>query len=119
MASQQDLKELWLSAPEGRLCAREQAKAWGLREAWLAEKKSAYGMSTFIAGRVCKNVNGKPCPQKHPTSQSIGEFFAKVDEDEDWFPGKQSDSARGPKRLLSGVRGTGLSPTSNASCAKL
>ena len=33
------LCDLWLSAPEGKLCAREQAKAWAFREAWRAEGK--------------------------------------------------------------------------------
>ena len=34
----------WLEAPDGSLCAREQAKAFALREMWLAEGKSTYGM---------------------------------------------------------------------------
>ena len=62
IATQQELKELWLSAPEGMLCAREKAKAWGFLEAWLDEEKSTYGMSAFIAGKVFKHVDGRPCP---------------------------------------------------------
>ena len=43
------LSDLWLVAPEGKLCAREQAKAWALREAWRAEGKGAYGLLSFVA----------------------------------------------------------------------
>lgn len=39
MASQEDLASLWLEAPEGKLCGREQAKAWALREVWRADEK--------------------------------------------------------------------------------
>ena len=51
---------MWVQAPEGKLCGREQAKAWALREIWLAEGKSPYGMYPFIAGKVVKMKNGKP-----------------------------------------------------------
>ena len=34
MATQASLKELWLASKGGGLPAREQMKAWALREAW-------------------------------------------------------------------------------------
>ena len=74
------LRAAWLAGPEGRLCGREQAKAWALREMWLAEKKPAYGMLAFIAARVRKTVRGKP-GREAPTPEAIAEFFSKVDKD--------------------------------------
>ena len=59
------MSDLWLVAPEGKLCAREQAKAWALREAWRAEGKGAYGLLSVVAARVKTTRNGKPagaCP---------------------------------------------------------
>ena len=34
MPDQTSLKELWLAGKDGGLSAREQLKAWALREAW-------------------------------------------------------------------------------------
>ena len=61
MTSQEDLAALWLNAPEDRLCGREQAKAWALREVWRADGKGKHGMLTFIAS---KDLLGK-LMQKH------------------------------------------------------
>ena len=96
------LESLWLQAPEGNLCGREQAKAWALREVWRAEGKSDYGMFSFIASKLMKNKDGKPSAKDQPTSQSVKEFFLKIDSDPEWFPGKHSDTKRGPKRVLTG-----------------
>ena len=94
---------MWLEAPEGNLCGREQAKAWALREVWREEGNSAYGMLPFIAKRVRKTKNGKP-KGGHPTEAALVQFFAKVDADQDWMPGKQSETPRGPKRVLEGCK---------------
>ena len=83
------------------MCAREQAKAWALREAWLAEGKGKYGMFALIAQRVRRTSGGMPTGS-HPTSESIAEFFGKIDGDAEWYPGKQKDTPRGPKRVLAG-----------------
>ena len=58
MPSQEELRDFWLHAPEGKLCGREQAKAWALREVWLAEEKPLYGMYPFIASKLKKNLQG-------------------------------------------------------------
>ena len=108
MSDQDQLRDLWLSAPEGRLCAREQAKAWALRETWHDKNESTYGLYAFVASKVCKNMNGKPSPKEHPTGDSMREFFAKVDDDDEWFPGKHSDAPRGPKRILCGAKVTAI-----------
>ena len=40
MAEQNAVKRLWLEGVEGRLCGREQAKAWALREVWIDDGKT-------------------------------------------------------------------------------
>ena len=87
---------------EGRLCGREQAKAWALREVWIDHGKDPYGMYTFVARRVRKTQGGK-AKGDHPTNTSIKEFFEKIDCDPDWFPGKHNGEKPGPKRVLTGA----------------
>ena len=43
MALQDALRRSWLEGVEGRLCGREQAKAWALREVWIDHGKDPYG----------------------------------------------------------------------------
>ena len=93
MASQDDMRALWLQAPEGKLCGREQAKAWALREVWRADRRSDYGMHLFVASKVQKMKKGKPNGGP-PNRASISEFFAKIDNDPEWFPGKASEASR-------------------------
>ena len=52
MAAQEALKSFWLQAPDGRLCAREQAKAWALREVWRAEGNGDHGLYSWVASKV-------------------------------------------------------------------
>ena len=68
-----------------------------------AEKESTYGFHAFVACKVCKNANGQPASGQHPTNDAMRQFFATVDEDPEWFPGKHSDAPRGPKRVLCGA----------------
>ena len=75
MASQATLRELWLQGPEERLCGREQAKAWALREVWVAEGKGAYGLCTLVASKVRKTKNGKPTGP--PPTQHVGSVLGK------------------------------------------
>jgi len=106
-----DLRELWLGGQDNRLCAREQAKAWALREVWLEEnkkkEKGTYGLNEYVAARVRKNRGGKPAGE-HPSGSSMKEFFEKVDKDEEWFPGKHSGAKRGPDRVLKGPKKNGI-----------
>ena len=64
-----------------------------LRELWREDGQPEHGMYSFIATKVVKNSDGKP-RGGHPVSQSISDFFSKVDNDEDWFPGMHSDTHR-------------------------
>ena len=107
MSQQSSLRTAWLEAADGRLCVREQAKAWALREVWQDEGKPAYGMFTWIASRVKTTLNGKPVGPS-PDRTSIREFFDKIDADGDWFPGKISGVKRGPKRILRGAKVTAI-----------
>ena len=81
--SKQDLlRSAWLDAKVGSLSGREQAKAWVLREVWRDEGKQDHGMLTYIVGKVKKKKGGSPSP-----SADL-QFFAKIDADDSWFPGK-------------------------------
>ena len=87
------LKEHWLGGQDNRLCAREQAKAWALRELWLEQKESTYGLNEYVASKLRKNKDGLP-KGPAPTGAALKEFFEKIDKDEDWFPGKHNGAKR-------------------------
>ena len=94
---QETLRKLWRDAPEGRLCAWEVAKAIGLREA----NKEIHGGAPnlpWIAERLTKVGGGSP------STPSLHELFAKMDADEEWFPGKHSGAKRGPKPVFNGQK---------------
>ena len=74
MAAQEALQKLWLEGWDDRLCGREQAKAWALREVWKESHDSTYGLNAFVAQRVRKTKNGKP-KGDHPTAEAISELF--------------------------------------------
>ena len=94
------LEKAWTEAPEGRLPAWEQAKAWALREVWRQEKESEYGMLPYICSKVKKSVtDGASLAQ--PSPGSMCEFFTKVDADPDWFPGKTTQQKFGPNPVMS------------------
>ena len=52
MSDQASLKKIWLDGNHGYLSAREQLKAWALREAWREYNEGVYGMNTWIAERL-------------------------------------------------------------------
>ena len=52
------------------------------------EKK--YGQASWIAERVY--VQGHP--KKHPSREAISQLLNRMEEDEDWFPGKVCGSGR-------------------------
>ena len=107
MATQEALRASWLEGTEERLCGREQAKAWALREVWREEGKPLYGMLAFVAARVRKGMGGE-AKGAHLTHATLQQFFVKVDGDLDWFLGKHNASRRGPKRILSGAKRTAI-----------
>ena len=93
-AQQELLRKAWLQGKDGSLPAREQAKAWALREVWRQDQKPEYGMNTFIATKVTKQGGGAPSPQ------AIIKLFMRIDADEDWFPGKANYENIGAPRVI-------------------
>ena len=98
MASQDAMQKFWLHGKAGGLSAREQLKAWALREAWMDAKTGKFGVNTWIAERLTKIGGGRP------TSAAVSQLLAKIDNDEDWYPGKQYGEKRGRKRVLRGPK---------------
>ena len=94
--AQEALREAWLGAQSGQLSALSQANAWAMRVVWRDDHPTEYGMLVYISETLQKAGGGKPTPQ------ALGQFFAKVGQDESWFPGKLYGHARGRKRALSG-----------------
>ena len=91
------LQEAWTAAPDGRLPAWEQAKAWALREVWRSEKPSEWGMLNYIASKVVKaGEHGG-----NPSHGALSEFFSKLDADPEWYPGKSTQERFGPPPVMS------------------
>ena len=93
---QTSLKQLWTTGRKGDLCAKEQLKAVCYRDVMRDLKVADYGMTSTIA-RKLRQIDGG-----HPTSQALGQFFVRVDNDQEWFPGKSYQTRFGPQRVLSG-----------------
>ena len=56
---------------------------------------------SWIAGKLRKtDSTGKAYSDDPPSHGSLTEFFAKVDADPDWFPGKHNGQKRGPQPLM-------------------
>ncbi len=68
--------------------------ALAYREASKELSKSGKPNVAWVATKVAR-VDGE-----HPGTSALHEFFAKVDDDPDWFPGKHCGTKRGPKPLL-------------------
>ena len=81
---QELLRQAWAQGRTGYLSALSEAKAWALREVWRSEGKGERGLMTFVAQRVTKIGGG------NPQQPAISKFFAKVDNDPDWFPPSES-----------------------------
>ena len=81
MVAASALRTMWCEGKKGRMCPKEQAKAWALREAWRELRgESTYGMCKWIAARVFKVGN----PPKHPSVAAVQQFLDKVIEDPEW-----------------------------------
>ena len=95
---QELLQEAWLGGKKGCLGALAEARAWALREVWQEEGKPDYGLLDFVASRVEK-VGGE-----NPSPSAISQFFDKIDEDKEWFPGKRAQVQYGPQPAIIGVK---------------
>ena len=90
--AQEQLRDAWLHAQHGRLCAWAQAKALALRE--VSRELHGRTQLAWIAARVEKAGGG------HPSLGALHKFFKVVDADDEWFPGKQRGARRGAKPLM-------------------
>jgi len=88
------LKKAWCGGRKGHLSALSEARAWALREVWQDDGKTDYGMCTYIAGKVKKIGGG------NPTRSAMRQFFEKLDEDPDWYPGKNLQETFGPPSVI-------------------
>ena len=59
--------------------------------------KGDHGMKAFIASKVKKQGGG------NPTSEAVRQFFAKIDGDKDWFPGKANYENQGAPSVMTGT----------------
>ena len=91
------LKDLWTAGKEGSLSPLEQCKAWALREVYKENGTPEKKLYTKVAQKLVKIG-----PQGgQPTSRAVLKLFAKIDSDDDWYPGKVEEG-RGRKPALSG-----------------
>ena len=66
---------------------------------WVARQaRLAFGMNMWIAERLTKMGGGRP------TSAAVKELLGKIDNNEDWYPGKQHGEKYGCKRVLRGAK---------------
>ena len=94
------LEEIWNSAQDGRLNAQEQLKAWALRK--VLETRGDPVKHAAIARQL---MTGSTSAKKRapPTGQAVGQLFAKMDADGNWYPGKSYQTKFGPDAALNGA----------------
>ena len=93
-ARQEALRAAWLGGTQGHLSAMSEARAWALREVYLEMGKPKWGLNTFVASRITKVGGGAP------GVSAVAKFFARVDADGDWYPGRSSRTEYGPKNIV-------------------
>ena len=90
------LKDLWKDGKEGCLSPLEQCRAWALREVYREEEVPEKKLYTKVASKLTKIGGGQPTPR------AVLKWFAKVGNDDDWYPGKVVEG-RGRKQVLTGL----------------
>ena len=100
---QELLKQIWCGGTPGTMSPQQEARAWGLREAWQEEHgDKTYGMNSWIASKVWK-IKEKKKRQEHPTPEALRQLFEKIDNDPEWFPGKCDRVQYGPAPAITGT----------------
>ena len=101
------LRDKWKGGRLGTLCAMEQAKVWALREV-MKDTEEGVNYET-IASKVVK-IGPKGEKGGHPNRNAIRLLLEKIDEDDEWYPGKRPEADYGrpanltpAKRKASGV----------------
>ena len=89
------LEDLWLGGKEGCLNPLQQCRAWALREVYREMETPEKKLYQKVASKLTKLGGGAP------TSRAVLKLFAKIDEDEEWYPGKVEEG-RGRKPALDG-----------------
>ena len=92
------LKDLWTTAKDGNLSPLEQSRAWALREVYREMGTPEKKLYTMVAAKLKKAGPGN----KASTPRAVLKMFKKIDEDEEWYPGKVAEG-RGRKPALSGL----------------
>ena len=90
------LRDAWLSGRADRLGAKGEALAWALRKAWYAQGNGEYGLLKFVHDNISKPDGTQP----HTDTLQL--LFKRIDADEEWYPGKISDTGGRP-RAMSGT----------------
>ena len=73
----------------------QQCRAWALREVYREMETPEKKLYQKVASKLTKLGGGAP------TSRAVLKLFAKIDEDEEWYPGKVEEG-RGRKPALDG-----------------
>ena len=101
------LQDLWLAGKDGCLSPLEQCRAWALREAHREMEIPEKKLYVKVANKLTKIGGGQP------TSRALLQLFEKVDEDEDWYPGRVEEG-RGRKPALSGAARSAIKRSAEA-----
>ena len=88
------LEELWLGGREGTLSPLESLKAFAFYTIYVEQGVSEKKVFAKVAEKVTKLGGGQP------GSDAIRKFIEKVQEDPNWYPGKQYGATAGRKRAL-------------------
>ena len=110
---QEHLQKAWQEGKAGSLSPSAQAKAWAYREVWREEGKSLHGLNEHVAARVYK-VKQPGQRAKHPSGVAIAQLYNRIDEDPDWFPGKNAAQNGGRKRALSAQQANAIATSAMA-----
>ena len=88
------LRDAWLNGRADRLGARGEAFAWALRKAWYAQGNGEHGLLKFVQENTSKPDGTQP----HPDTLQL--LFKRIDTDDEWYPGKISDTGGRPRAML-------------------
>ena len=89
------LETLWLGGRNGTLSPLESLKAYAFFKVYTEQGVPEKKIYSKIAEHVTKIGGG------NPGSDAVRKFLAKVEEDPEWYPGKNYGDSPGRKRVLS------------------
>lgn len=101
------LRDKWRAGKDGCLSALEQCRAWALREVYRETGVSEKKLYTKVANKLTKIGGGQP------SSRAVLQLFEKVDDDDDWYPGKVEEG-RGRKPALTGLARSAIQRSAEA-----